>query len=200
MFAKSALLLLAGPLGPVALMVLLYVAGPAWTEVLEWRHESIVDGELWRLLTASFVHADRGHLSVNLLAFLLLQQGAREIISVDARYWRLPLFVSLCTGLGMYGFPLPGTYLGFSAVLHGMAAYYGWYWSRGSFKRHVLILNLMLLKLAADRHGLSVGGAGIFPVAADAHAWGAFAGLLLAWRDACHESKETKELRHGDGD
>lgn len=179
---------------PAGCMLLLQSAGPAWVAALEWSRPAIAEGELWRLLTACFVHAGWPHFAANLLGFLLLRACLGSLISTTTVCWRLPLFTSLCTGLGMYWLPAPGAYLGFSSVLHGMAAYGGWRWSRGEPERCVMVLGLLLMKLAADRHGLSVMSSGeAFPVAPDAHAWGAFAGSLLAWRDARSRSNETKE-------
>jgi len=68
------------------IMYFAFTASPEWHSLLYFNREAIYSGELWRLITGHFIHADTNHLIWNLLGLVILgglieQQGAKQ-------YWQ----------------------------------------------------------------------------------------------------------------
>jgi rhomboid family GlyGly-CTERM serine protease len=147
---------------------------------LRFDREGIAGGEVWRLVTAHLVHIGPSHLAMNLLALAIL-----TVVLPALRTWRQWLLVSLASALfidcGLYFFhPSVAWYVGLSGVLHGI-------WSAGvllalqerRFEATPLAI-LLLLKLGYEGlfGGIPLSGeVAAGPVVAQAHAWGAAAGI-----------------------
>lgn len=100
-------------------MTLLQAVG---REPLQYERSGVLAGEAWRLLTGHFVHADWPHLGWNVAGLALVAWlFAREY---GPRGWAWILLGS--TAAVDLGFlvlePRLGWYVGFSGVLHGLAA------------------------------------------------------------------------------
>jgi rhomboid family GlyGly-CTERM serine protease len=91
---------------------------------LQWRYErlAVADGQLWRLLSAHFVHLDTGHALLNCTGLALLWALFARSYRLGQWLWALVLIVAtidlgfwfISTGLQWY--------VGASAVLHGVFA------------------------------------------------------------------------------
>ena len=105
------------PLGLAAALATFQAAG--WTSALEYRRTAVLRGELWRLLTGSFVHLGWAHLARDALGLFLIWGLYRE--ALDERAWVGVLLVSaLAVGLGLLAFsPQIAWYVGISGVLFG---------------------------------------------------------------------------------
>lgn len=81
-----------------------------------------LNGEMWRILTGHFCHTNIFHLTVNLLALVLLMSLFNDVYSVTSLLCLL-VFAALMIGLGYSLFyPDVSQYLGLSGVLHAVAS------------------------------------------------------------------------------
>jgi rhomboid family GlyGly-CTERM serine protease len=133
---------------------------------------AILRGEAWRLLTASLVHADAGHLLLNLAGLALVWLAFHPRLS--ALGWAAASgSCALGATLGVLALDPGVRYLaGLSSVLHGLAAAGGVLEVR---RRHALgwvFLAAVALKVAWD---LTEGRV---PVATRSHLYGAVTGLV----------------------
>lgn len=158
----------------------------SWRDALRYARPEFGQGEVWRLLTANFVHLGWPHLALNLTGLLLLSW----IFARDwpPYRWVLALLISgIVSTLGVHLFN-PGVYwlIGLSGALHGLFAFGAIGWLRQGEQRGWLLLAGLAVKLGYEHWtgGLAitepiVGG----PIITDAHVWGACGGLLAAGLD-----------------
>ncbi|KAF0808909.1 hypothetical protein A167_02254 [Alcanivorax sp. S71-1-4] len=167
--------------------VLLAVLGlaHAWINpLLEYQRATLLDGQLWRLYSAHFVHLNHWHMLMNLGGFLLC---AWFFTDVYDRWllaaWLLvsPLLVSL---LMLYVDQASGPYVGLSGILHGwlvMALLLGF---RTHPWLHALVLALVAGRLIWEQlPGYDVDYLRDWidgRVYVNAHLYGALSGVLLA--------------------
>lgn len=171
--------------GAVALcgiFICLAALSPWSTEVLEYRRDRILDGELWRLVTGHLVHLGWPHAAMNvaaLVAFVLAclpQWGWRSWAAYSGI---LALWVS--AGLLLFSESLLG-YVGFSGVAHGLFVLGLWPMVRRKELLPVVLFAYLWGKLIYEQAwGASVldesmaGG----PVAVDAHLYGAAGAVVI---------------------
>ena len=106
------------PLVLAAALAAFQAAG--WTPALEYRRAAVLHGEVWRLLTGSFVHLGWVHLGRDALGLLLIWGLFSE--ALDERAWLGVLLLSaLAVGLGLLAFsPQIAWYVGISGSLFGL--------------------------------------------------------------------------------
>jgi rhomboid family GlyGly-CTERM serine protease len=106
----------------IAALLLPLAGGEPWRLALRYERVAVAAGQLWRLVTAHFVHLDTRHALLNVLGLVLLW-------ALFARSWR-PQQWLVATGASMLAIALgfwflePGLqwYVGASGVLHGLFA------------------------------------------------------------------------------
>jgi rhomboid family GlyGly-CTERM serine protease len=89
---------------------------------LRYDRDALAQGQLWRLLTAHWVHLGLRHALVNVLGFALL--WALFVRDYSARQWLLIVFAALAAidaGLWLWDSTVRW-YVGSSGVLHGILA------------------------------------------------------------------------------
>ena len=147
---------------------------------LRYERDALQSGQLWRLVTAHFVHLNVLHAAGDALALLLL--WLLFATAMTPRRW---LAVLLASGVAIDAgrwWLSPGVqwYAGISGLLHGAWAAGA---AAGAARREpvaLLLLVALVLKLGGEQlHGASLLIAS-FPVVVDAHLYGAV-GALLAW-------------------
>lgn len=147
---------------------------------------AILEGQIWRLLTASLVHLNVIHLALNLLGLAgVMAVWGRELARPPAL---LGMFLgsAFAVGLGLWFLAASlDWYAGASGALHGLfAAGIVLASHAGRMLRLAAALGL-LLKLVLETQ-LDTGTAGLIgaPVIHAAHQFGALGGILaaLAWR------------------
>lgn len=163
-------------------LVLVWLWGDNAANELMYRRSEIQVGQLWRLLTAHWVHLSMTHLVLNLLSLGGIWLLFREALAGVTGYLIVGLIapaLSLCL-LAFH----PGIewYVGFSGVLHGLlmaGALLSW---RGSPMLSALILLIVTAKLAIE---LLLGASPELeafihsPVLVPAHLYGALLGGLF---------------------
>ena len=169
--------------GLAALMVALQLLGTVARESLPYERSAIVaGGEYARLLSAHFYHYDFAHLAWNLAGLVLVAWLFAAEFS--ARGWGLILLVS--TAAVDVGFlvlePRLEWYVGFSGVLHGLAAAGLAAWllrTRDSIT--AIVATIFAAKLAWEHFAgpLPFAAQSLpIPVIHEAHTYGAVGGLL----------------------
>jgi len=170
----------------VLLLVMLAImqGGEHVVALLRYERAAVLDGEVWRLLTGHFAHADGSHLLWNVLGLVLV--FALFAGEYSPGEWLLMMLASTAAiDLGFLAFePQLAWYVGLSGVLHGLMAAGLAAWLR--VRRDPLTVSVTLLfvaKLAWEHlrgplpftaETLSV------PVVHEAHTFGAIGGALCA--------------------
>ena len=158
-----------------------YVLGSPAPEGLVFDRQAIMHGELWRLLTSHWVHADMEHLAWNLLAFGILGWMI-EISLGPVRLYRA-LIAGMCLVTAWVWWLIPGLdfYCGLSGILNTLLFVIlidGWRRSRQ------LIFPLVAIGAIAKIAFELVHSSAIFthtswPSIPEAHLAGALAAVIL---------------------
>jgi rhomboid family GlyGly-CTERM serine protease len=165
------------------LSIALLAAGifPTITEpLLQFDRARIDAGEWWRLFTGQLVHFGFYHLLMNIAALLL----CGFVLLRDIQLWcycTLLLVSATVVGLGLYYFnPELFFYAGLSGVLHGLIIGGLLFGIRLTPIFNGIALLLVFAKIIHEQSaGFDTSHALLpVPVAVDAHAYGALAGLL----------------------
>ena len=167
-----------------AALVALTLAGPGALAWLRYERAAVLGGQVWRLVSAHFVHADTAHLAWNLAgAALVWWLFAGEF---TRRGWCLVMLAS--TAAIDLGFillePQIEWYVGFSGVLHGcMAAGLAAWLSRARDPLTLAVAIVFAAKLAWEHleGPLPFTSATLsLPVVVEAHSYGAIGGVIAA--------------------
>lgn len=165
------------PIAIALLAVLAALAGGPLDAALRYERARILDGQLYRLVSAHFLHMSGPHLALNLaglgLAWWLVGHNAR------LRDWLLIVTVSmLAVGLGLLAFaPALSWYVGLSGMLHGLLVAGALLGGRAGLP----ILVLIVIKLGWEQFAGAGASAWLGgPVVVDAHLYGAIGGALAA--------------------
>jgi len=153
---------------------------PAW---LRYDRAAIDDGQLWRLLTANFIHLGWGHYVLNMAGLMAIAW----LFAADypLGQWALILLVcGITTSVGMHVLnPEISWCVGMSGALHGLfvAGAIAWIGAGDGFGKWLLVgvsakLGYEQLIGAMPFSEGIVGGA----VVTDAHLWGAIGGAVIA--------------------
>ena len=164
--------------------IVIALLADALDPLLRYQRDAVMQGELWRLLTAHWVHLDTPHLLINLA-------GLTAVIVVLGRFLSAfglllaTLLAAMTISLGLLALaPELEWYVGLSGVVSGI-------WAASAFAgllaRHwlgVAGFALLLAKLVWEQvQGApasltaELGGA----VIVDAHLYGLIGGVLAAW-------------------
>jgi len=88
--------------------------------LLEFNRNLVEQGEIWRVFTSQFVHANWAHLGLNCSGIFLIWLLHGEY-TTPLRYTANICLLALWCGLGVYWFcPSIHIYTGLSALLHGV--------------------------------------------------------------------------------
>ena len=157
----------------------------AWLGIndeLEFNRQLIEQGQLWRLFTSQFVHANWAHLGLNCAGIALIWLLHGEYTS-PSRYGFNIASLAIWCGLGVFWFcPTITIYTGLSALLHGVII-----WGAikdvtvGLKSGYVLFIGVWVKLIAEQVNGPSadIGTLINSTVAVDAHLIGAIGGVLL---------------------
>ena len=164
-------------------IVLLMLAEPVSSQWLMFDRSAIDDGQLWRVLTAHFVHLSPMHLLGNAMGVILLGYVAGRSLS-NALGVALLAWCLLVVGLGLYVFAdYLERYVGLSGVLHGLilvAPFISPFYSRRIAACFlVLIIAKVLWEQSSFYDDMAMVGMIGGRVEANAHLLGTIAGLLF---------------------
>ncbi len=171
------------PLGLAAIALLAAVGGEPATAWLRYDREGILNGEIWRALSAHIVHMGWPHLLMNLAGLFLIWALFGRMLS--NRAWGAVLLLAAVTiTLGLLFFNTHiRWYVGLSGVLHGMFMAGALLSIYAGYRAEILLLVFIFAKLAWEQlNGPLPGSASMAGgnVLVDAHLYGAIAGVLAA--------------------
>lgn len=171
-------------LPPLCLMALsALLAALNLNDVLEFNRQLIEQGQVWRLLTSQYVHANWPHLALNCAGIILIWALHAEHTK-PTQYALHTLFLAAWCGVGIYYFcPDIRIYTGLSALLHGVIVWGAIKDIEAGMKTGLLLFIGIWLKIGYEQfHGPSaeVGKLIASRVAIDAHLIGAIGGIVLA--------------------
>ena len=158
-------------------------AVPGAAEWMRYDRAALANGELWRLLSANFIHLGWAHLALNAAGLLAIGWLFAEDFSLLQWSWIL-IACSIASSAGLYLWtPEIGWCVGLSGALHGLFAAGSIAWIRDGVLAGWGLLAGLAAKLAYEQiagampfsEGV-VGGA----VVTDAHLWGTLGGVAAA--------------------
>lgn len=156
---------------------------PGAAEWLRYDRAAVEQGELWRILTANFIHLGWGHLVLNAAGLLAIAWLFAEDHGV-AEWIFVLLMCSIATSVGLYLWnPDIRWCVGMSGALHGLFVVGAFAWLLDVPRLGAGLLAGVTAKIAYEQlagampfsEGV-VGGT----VVTDAHLWGALGGLIAA--------------------
>lgn len=155
-----------------------------WSEYLQYQHQAINRGQLWRLVSAHWVHMNAMHFLINLFALLVLWQLSAHWLSTNDKLLVL-LGSMLLIGCGLYLlFPQIAWYRGLSGALHAFWLAIALLGLKRDRLTAIILLLVLLLKLGWE---IAVGPTPLAaslsggPVLLEAHWLGAGAGLIMVF-------------------
>lgn len=167
----------------LALLMGVLQAIPGAADWLRYDRVAIGDGQLWRILTANFIHLGWSHLALNVAG--LLAVGWLFAEDYPRSQWIVILLIcSVATSIGLYFFtPEIKWCVGLSGALHGLFAAgaialifdgvsFGWGLLAGCAGKLLYEQTVGSMPFSAG----VVGGS----VVTDAHLWGAIGGVVIA--------------------
>ncbi|PLT23929.1 rhombosortase, partial [Pseudoalteromonas sp. MelDa3] len=151
--------------------------------LLEFNRSLIDEGELWRIFSSQFVHANWAHLGLNASGVLLIWLLHGEYTS-PTRYAFNTSALALWCGLGVYWFcPSIHIYTGLSALLHGIIIWGAVKDITVGLKSGYLLFIGVWIKIGFEQFSgpnADIGKLINSTVAIDAHLIGVIGGTLLA--------------------
>lgn len=175
----------------IAICLLLAALGwvwPAATDALRYQRDAVLQGQVWRLLTAHLVHGDGQHLALNMVGTVLI--AALFPQTYRAGQWVVILLMSAgAIGIGFLAWN-PGLhwYVGASGILHGaLAAGVIAWWRAGQHGLATALAVVLAGKLAWEQWQGALPLTSGLAVIVDAHAYGVGGGILgsmavLGWQ------------------
>lgn len=164
-------------------------------EILQYHRVHILQGELWRLVSAHLTHLGWGHLIMNLAGFWLILALFPDTLP-PVRCLILLLLLTLGTSGGLWLFsPEVSWYRGLSGILHGLLCWGALNQLRQQPSVSLFVIAFVVFKLSWEQwqgplpgsESLAAGG-----VIVDAHLYGAVCGVLL-WAPAMLRTPSAHE-------
>ena len=151
-------------------------------DLLEFHRNKIATGEIWRIFTGQFVHANPTHLLLNIvgIGFIWLLHAEHR---TQSQYYIHTAFLALWTGLGIWLFvPDIKIYTGLSGLLHGVIVWGALKDIQVGMRSGILLFIGIWGKLAWEQYSgpnADVGELIQSRVAIEAHLIGAIGGLIM---------------------
>lgn len=145
---------------------------------------SVVQGEIWRLLTAHLIHLDWEHFAMNMIGMGLCMLAFQS--HIKPKHWLvsfcfIAVFSSLCL---LSTYDNNQRYMGFSDVLHGWILFGAISIARNEFKLSLAIFVLFWIKIIEENSGLAFftsGSMELESIATDSHLYGAIGGMIYGF-------------------
>ncbi|MFT5674414.1 MAG: rhomboid family GlyGly-CTERM serine protease [Paraglaciecola sp.] len=170
-----------GPLIVLIVAIILQFFEPTSSDWMAYDREKIDSLELWRLISANFLHTNLNHLLLNGLGVILLW-ALHGAYYTNRHYLILFLLISLGCTLGIYFFAERlSWYVGLSGTLHGFFITGAYFDIRHGVKSGWLLLIGVWLKIAHEQWiGPSADVVELIgaDVAIEAHLFGAIGGMF----------------------
>ncbi len=160
---------------------LIYCLPQSNQELLKYERVLINSGQLWRLLTAHFVHTGLNHLLMNCVALVLISFLYSTNNRASSTLIEITVIATFISASLYFFHPTIQWYVGFSGVLHGLFISGAFQLISRKDKLGWLMLAVCSTKLIIEQLETApsstealIGAA----VVVEAHAWGAIAGFV----------------------
>lgn len=146
--------------------------------------QSVLQGEVWRLLSAHLIHLNWQHFAMNMLGMglcMLAFQSHTKPIHWLVSFCFIALFSSFCL---LSSFDQLQRYMGFSDVLHGWILLGAIAIAKNEFKLSLVIFILFWIKIIEENSGLAFFTSGSMDagnIATDSHIFGAIGGMIYGF-------------------
>lgn len=167
-------------------------------DLLEFHRDKIAIGEVWRIFTGQFVHANPTHLLLNIvgIGFIWLLHAEHR---TQSQYYIHTAFLALWTGLGIWLFvPDITVYTGLSGLLHGVIVWGALKDIQVGMRSGILLFVGIWAKLAWEQWAgpsADVGELIQSRVAIEAHLIGAIGGLVMGLGLIRNKLKDKSEKK-----
>ncbi|MBK8163099.1 MAG: rhombosortase [Gammaproteobacteria bacterium] len=169
------------PLALALLAVAAMIGGQELRPWLRYDRAAILEGEVWRLLSAHIAHLGWKHLAMNLVGLGLIWMLFGRFHTM-LEWLAVTLFCMLGASLALLVLqPEVHWYVGLSGVLHGLFVAGALASLAAGYRAELLLLGLLLAKLVWEQMFGALPGSESFAggtVLVDSHLYGAIAGLL----------------------
>ncbi|MFT7053409.1 MAG: rhomboid family GlyGly-CTERM serine protease [Psychromonas sp.] len=166
----------------ILLTLMVYMFEPEAGRLLAYYHNGIAEGEIWRLITATFCHTNFNHLVMN-IAGLIITLALFADLFKTINIFPIIIFCSLFIGLCLFFFdPKVIWYVGFSGVLHGLFSYgVATDITKKSLWGYLLGAGLIIKIIDEQIFGAAQSTVNLISaeVLVNAHLYGAIAGLIF---------------------
>lgn len=171
------------PLTIIVISLALVLSGQDGSLWFRYDRNSILTGELWRVITGHFVHLGWKHFAMNIAGLVLIWLLFGRLMS--ARKWVICIIVNaLFISIGFIIFNKElHWYVGLSGILHGMFVCGAIASIAQGYRTEALLLLLLAGKLLWEQLEGSLPGSASFAggdVVVDAHLYGALIGAICA--------------------
>lgn len=107
----------------ILLTLIVYLFEPEAGKLLAYYHNGIAEGEIWRLISATFCHTNFNHLVMNIVGLMITLALFIDLFKT-IKIFPIIIFSSLFIGLCLFFFDSEVIwYVGLSGVLHGLFSY-----------------------------------------------------------------------------
>ena len=152
------------------------------TAYFRYERSSIIDGELWRLLSAHLVHAGWGHLWINLFALIIIWILFKNFLTTFL-WWLFTILSALYISISFFIFMNQlEWYVGLSGVLHSMMVFGAIAGLMHKRKEFILLLIFILAKILFEQFYGSLSSAIVLAdgaVIVNAHMYGVIIGTII---------------------
>ncbi len=171
----------AAPASIFVISFLLTHSNEAIDHFFRYDRNAIFNGEIWRVLTGNFTHANTSHWAINMLGLGVLWYLYKPL---RKRYELLLIIIiaamGTCIGLLLFE-PQLKWYVGLSGALHGVFAAGIILSLKSEPKFQILLAFLLFFKLVYEQFMGPLPGTGEiakFPVIVNSHLYGAITGII----------------------
>lgn len=165
----------------VAVILSCAVVGDELTLLLRFEREAIIEGELYRLLTAHIVHLNWAHALMNIAAAVIGWYLLRD--SMSSQQWILSIVIcGLVISILLFCMPELKWYVGFSGIVHGLMLQGLVFEKHLRFVSKTLLIFALLLKVFYELwQGSSSADIELIGdnIIVEAHLFGLLAGLVM---------------------
>ncbi len=122
---------------------------PSSTQLLRYQSQEVLNGEIWRVLTANFTHSNWNHLLLNLSGLILIDYLFQPLLKQKSRMFLLVF--CLLTNVAILHFMIKlNWYVGLSGALHGyILGCAALTWSKAKITNSLIIVGV-IVKLIAE--------------------------------------------------
>ncbi|MFT6927394.1 MAG: rhomboid family GlyGly-CTERM serine protease [Psychromonas sp.] len=107
----------------ILLTLMVYWFDPEASNQLAYYHNGIAEGEIWRLISATFCHTNFNHLVLNIVGLIVTLALFVDLFKT-IKIFPIIIFCSLFIGLCLFIFDTEVIwYVGLSGVLHGLFSF-----------------------------------------------------------------------------